>query len=223
MLKPTIYCYCDFSVSNDAVANQVTDLLQGISENFGFKTRFIRHSSIDDEGWTWNILKAMEGLSNDDYFFIWFDDLLVSQQDLKKAVSSGLRNVCDYSYIRVTGRPSPIGEDVDEDYRCISERECYQCSLVGSLWSIGYFKALVDVSDSPWEIEGKKHKSNAIGATSRLSIRNTKIKGKDNIFHHPKPSFSIRNIAASIPWGLKRLLRETLCKFPRAYHWLYSK
>lgn len=223
MLKPTIYCYCDFSVSNDAIANQVTDLLQEISKDFGFITSFIRHSSTDDKGWVGNILNAMESLSDDDYFFIWFDDLLVNHQELSKAISLGLRNVGDYSYIRVTGRPAPIGENVDENHKFIAERECYQCSLVGSLWSIGYFKVLVDVRDTPWEVEGKKHKSKAIGATSRLLIRNTKIKGKDNIFHHPKPSFSIKNISASIPWGLKRFLREMLCKFPRAYHWLYSK
>jgi len=223
MLEKTVYCYCDFSVSDDAISNEVIDLLHAVNKEFGFKNKFIRQSPSDDKGWTGNILKAMEGLSSEDYFFIWFDDLLVEQKTLIQAVSKGLVNVGDYAYIRVTGRPPPIGEALADNYRVILGRESYQCSLVGTLWSIGYFKMLVGCSDSPWDIERKKHNRPAIGSTSRLFIRNTKIKGKDNIFHHPQPTFSCENILSSTPWFLKRLLRETLCRFPRIYHWLYSK
>jgi len=223
MLEPTVHCYCDFSISNDAVAAQVEDVLQGVSKEFGFQEQFIRYTACEDQGWTGNILKAMEGLSDQDYFFVWFDDLLAEKGELSLAISSGIKQLGDYSYIRITGRPSPIGDDVGNGFKLISENESYQCSLVGSLWSVGYFKSLVTQADTPWRIEGKKHKGTAIGAVRRLYIKNTKIKGKDNVFHHPRPTFTLENVLASIPWGIKRLVRETLCRFPRFYHWLYSK
>jgi len=223
MLEPAVHCYCDFSVSNDAVAAQVADILQGISKEFGFQERFIRYIACEDQGWTGNILKAMEGLSDQDYFFVWFDDLLVEKAELCLAISSGIKHLGDYSYIRITGRPSPIGDDVGNGFKLISENESYQCSLVGSLWSIGYFKSLVTQANTPWEIEDKVHKDAAIGAVSRLFIKNTKIKGMHNIFHHPQPVLSVTSLLASMIWGLKRLLREVLCRFPKVYHWLYSK
>ena len=159
----------------------------------------------------------------DDYIFIWFDDLLIDGEELTKAISLGLKKIKQYSYVRITGRPIPKGKDVGEGFRYISLNESYQSSLVGSFWSISYLKKLIDPGDTPWKIELKKHNSTAIGSVNRLPIKNTKIKGKDNIFHHPQPKYSLENILVSISWGMKRLVREALCRFPRVYHWLYSK
>ena len=91
MLEKTVYCYCDFSVSDDAISNEVIDLLHAVNKEFGFKNKFIRQSPSDDKGWTGNILKAMEGLSSEDYFFIWFDYLLVEQKTLIQAVGQNFQ------------------------------------------------------------------------------------------------------------------------------------
>ena len=105
MLKPTVYCYCDFSVSRGVVPDQVEDLLRGISNHFGFQEKFVRHIPCEDEGWTGNIFRVIEKLSDKDYVFFWFDDLLVRPNELIDSVSNALEYLSDYPYVRVTGRP----------------------------------------------------------------------------------------------------------------------
>ena len=223
MKNTEIYCYCDFSVANDVIGERVRIQLVDLCDQLGINQRFISYSSENDKGWTGNIYHTINQLKDDQYVFIWFDDLLVRPNDLVDAVSQALMFLGEYPYIRVTGRPPPIGKEIGDGFRLISGKECYQSSLVGSLWSVAYFKQMINKDDSPWIIEHQKHSAVVIGSVKRLSLLNTKIKGKDNIFQHPHPDFSLANIRASVPWVLNNTLREILVKFPRLYHWVISK
>ena len=223
MNNAEVFCYCDFSLSNDQVGQRVRSQLVELCAELDIKESFISCSSQKDKGWTGNIHHTVSQLRDDQYVFIWFDDLLVRPNDLITALSRALLHLGEYPYIRVTGRPPPLGKTIGNGFRIITGNECYQSSLVGSLWSVAYFKKMINKSKSPWAIEHQKHSAISIGSTERLRLLNTKIKGKDNIFQHPNPDYSWHNLRASLPWALNNAAREILVKIPRLYHWVISK
>lgn len=223
-----VVIYVDVFSRDSRCVDTVSQQMQSLAEKVGWEVCLNTKSQSTGENWSKTIRKFLLNRSDSGYIFIWFDDLFVQDiESFSETISSASEtlNIRSFDYIRFTGRPPANGPLVSDGFRLIEENEAYQCSLVGSMWKVGYLKSFLSDNITPWEIERSKHTGNACGAVSTFKIKNFYIKGQKNIWHYPGKfgDYKKADVVISLRWVVKRVIRNVLLRFPKLYHKIYFK
>jgi hypothetical protein len=128
--------------------------------DFEFECRFIDELIAygEDLGWNQALAEFFKTRSNEEYFILWMDDLLVIDAPEEEFINEFLASLTrlDYDYCSLYAPPAiRLKQFANISSKIIAATEVgkYPVSTMCSLFKVGFFKNILIDTKTPWEFE----------------------------------------------------------------------